>query len=133
MPAQIRAYHERNIAETRLPLWQFAGLALFVLGVVSGIVSDARDKEQRAGFLQSPQTGDIYEYKTKKGAFTTFRIALVSNDTIAVSFNDYEVDRSTGLYKIDKEENYSKEIYTIGKAELQKMFDSGEILDINRK
>jgi hypothetical protein len=133
MPAQVRAYHERNVAETRLPLWQFAGLALLFIGIAFGVYADGADKEEQALFLQAPQTGDIYELKTKAGAYTTFKVAEVAADTVTVSFNDYEVDKISGIYKIDIEENYSEELYYLTKSQLQEMFSAGEILDINRK
>ena len=133
MPAQIRAHHERNIAESRLPLWQFAGLALLFVGIAFGVYASGVDKEEQARFLQTPQTGDIFEIKTKAGAYTTFKVSDVIGDTVTVSFNDYEVDRASGIYKIDKEENYSEELYYLTKAQLEEMFSAGEIMDINRK
>ncbi len=133
MPAQIRAHHERNIAGTRLPLWQFSGLALVLVGIAFGVYADGADKEQQARFLEAPKSGDIYELKTKAGAYTTFRVAEAPGDTVTVSFNDYEVDRVSGIYKIDKDENYSEELYYLTRAQLQEMFSAGDILDINRK
>jgi hypothetical protein len=132
MPSQIRAYHERNIAESKIPLWQFSGLAILLVAIAMGINASNADKEERAKFLENPQSGDVYEYKTGVGAYTTFRVVDVGPDSLAVSFNNYEVDKFSGLYTIDKEENYSDTTYMLTRSELMKMFASGDILDINR-
>ena len=132
MPAQIRAYHERNLAETRLPIWQFSGLVLLLVAIVFGAYTNGLDKEQQAQLLQAPQSGDVYEWKTRSGAYTTFRVVGMHSDTLTVNFNNYQVDKISGIYNIDKIENYSDSVYQITSTELQKMYAAGEILDINR-
>lgn len=132
MPPQIKAYHERNLAETRIPVWQFTGVVLLTVAVAFGVYANGVDKDEQAQLLKAPVAGDVYEYKTGDGAYTTFRIAEVGEDSLAVSFNNYEVNKITGLSKIDKEENYSDTLYMLPRTELNEMFAAGEILDINR-
>jgi hypothetical protein len=134
MPAQIRAYHERNLTESRVPLWQFAGLGLIFVLVSLGVYNSNADKKEQAEFLKSPKSGDIYEYKSGPAAYTTFKITeVVNTDTLAVNFNAYETNKITGLTDIDKEENYSDTTYFMTRAKLMEMYASGDILDINRK
>ncbi|WP_254156248.1 hypothetical protein [Chryseosolibacter indicus] len=132
MPAQIKAYHERNLSETRLPIWQFSGLALFFIAIAFGAYTNGQDKDEQAQFLKAPKSGDVYEWKTKAGAYTTFRVSEVGTDTLKVHFNNYEVNKISGIYQIDKEENYSDTTYQITRTELQQMYAGGEIVDINR-
>jgi hypothetical protein len=132
MPAQIKQYHQRNIAETRIPIWQFAGLVIIALTVVAGIYNSKVENEKREAFLQNPNVGDIYHYKTGPSAYTTFKIVGVGADTLEVNFNNYEVDKITGIYKIEKDENYSDSVFLLPKASIQEMFAGGDILDINR-
>jgi hypothetical protein len=133
MPAQIKAHHERNIAESKLPLWQFTGLAILLVAIAFGVYANQSDKEQQAQFIKNPLTGDIYEFKTEAGAYTTFKVTEVGADTLMVSFNNYETNKITGIPQIDKAENYSDTLYYLTRAKIQEMFTSGEILDINRK
>ena len=134
MPAQIRTYHYKNLADTRLPMWQFAGLFLLAVSIAVGVYTNAKDKTEQAAFLQTPLAGDVYEVKTKTGSYTTFRVVNFETDTVLVNLNSYEVDKATGIRDIDKSENYSDSlIYALPHAELKQMFSAGEILDINRK
>src|SRR5687768_16490046 len=132
MPAQVRAYHERNLAETRVPVWHFSGLALVMVAIVFGVFNNQLERERQAKFLESPLAGDVYQYKTKGGSYTLFKIAEVGSDTLIVRFNDYEVNQLSGLYTIDKLENYSDKTYYLSKMELKEMFAAGNIADINR-
>ena len=57
----------------------------------------------------------------------------VNNDSLLVVPNDYEIDKMSKLYKIDKDVNYSEEFsFKIAKKEIETMYNSGEIFDINR-
>lgn len=57
----------------------------------------------------------------------------VNNDSLLVIPNNYEIDKMSKLYKIDKDENYSEEFsFKIAKKEIETMYNSGEIFDINR-
>ena len=132
MPAQIRAHHERTLTETRLPLWQFTGLALLLVFIAFSVYADRAKQEEQARFLKNPEAGDVYEYKTKEGHYTLFKINEVRNDTVIVRFNDYEVDRISGLHQINMDQNYSDSTYSLTKAELTEMFAAGNIADINR-
>jgi hypothetical protein len=132
MPAQIAAHHHRNLAETRLPLWQFTGLALIAVLVAFGVYGSAADKEQQAAFLKNPMAGDVYELKTKSGSYTTFKIVNVKPDTVEVRFNDYETNKITGISTIDIEENYSDTTYVLPAVTIREMFAAGEVVDVNR-
>lgn len=132
MPPQISAYHHRNLAETRLPLWQFTGLALVAVAIFFGIYANKIDKEEQAQFVANPMSGDVYEMKTSTGAYTTFKLVSVNADSVQIRPNNYEVDRISGIVDIDKDENYSDSTFTMPAGSLQDMFTSGDILDINR-
>jgi C4-type Zn-finger protein len=134
MPAQIKAYHHRNLSETRLPLWQFSGLALIFMAIVFGAFANKADAEERSAFLQDPKVGDVYELKTGEGNYTTFRLMDITTDSVIVNYNSYEVNKVTGLPQIDKEENYVDSlVYILSRTELDSMHREGNILDINRK
>jgi hypothetical protein len=132
MPAQISAYHHRNLTQTRLPVWQFTGLALLAVAIVAGTYGEKADKEQQASYVQSPMAGDVFEMKTGSGAYTTFKVVNVKSDSVQVRLNDYEVNTLSGITKIDKEENYSDSTYTMPVSSLNEMFTAGEIVDVNR-
>ena len=134
MPAQIKTYHQRNLSETRIPLWQFAGLALLGVAIAFGVYANSADEQERSTFLQNPQAGDVYEYKTEGGNYTTFRLVNVTTDSVIVNFNSFEVDGIGGISKLDKAENYNDTLlYALSRAELKDMHQKGTIIDINRK
>lgn len=134
MPAQIKAYHQRNLSETRIPLWQFAGLFLIFMAVAFGVYANSKDAEQESAYLQDPQAGDIYEFKTGDGSYTTFKLMHVTSDSVIVIYNAYEVNKITGISQIDKEENYSDTVmYALSRAEVKALHEKGDIIDINRK
>jgi hypothetical protein len=133
MPPNIRQYHEVSLAENRIPLWQFSGLALLMVLIAWTVYSSGKDKEEQAVFLASPAKGDVYEMKTEAGNYTLFKIVAIADDSVNVVYNDFEVTKLSGINKIDKDENYPDSIYySLSLGELKAMFEKGKIMDINR-
>ncbi|WP_298479207.1 zinc-ribbon domain-containing protein [uncultured Maribacter sp.] len=119
--------------EIKGPIWQFSGLFIFALLIVFAGFAGKKDKENEAQYLSSPLAGDIYDYKTENSQYSTMRIIHVSADSVYVQLNDFEIGRSSKIYKIDKEENYSKKAYGYSKDEIKTMYDQRIIIDIDRE
>lgn len=132
MPEPLRRESDNLKSEAKGPIWQFAGLGLIALLIAFAGYASGKEKELEEEYIKSPQVGDVYEYKTETRSYSTMKIMSVSQDSVFVSPNEYEINKITKLYRIDKPENYSKLSYGISKNELKEMYDSGEILDINR-
>ncbi len=133
MPELIRREYDNLKSETKGPIWQFAGLGIIALLIVWVNYTSGEEKKMQLEYLASPQEGDVYEYKVEEsGNYSTLKIVDVSGDSVFVSPNEYEINKITQIHKIDKAENYSDLYYGISKSDVRKMFDSGEILDVNR-
>ena len=133
MPEQIKREYDDLKHETEGPIWQFAGLMLIAILIALGYYASGEDKKQEIKYLANPQKGDIYKYKTETASYSTLKVAKVTNDSVFVFANEYEISKMRKIYKITKPENYSDLSYGISKTKLNDMYNSGEIFDINRK
>ncbi|WP_108808265.1 zinc-ribbon domain-containing protein [Aquimarina spinulae] len=132
MPESVKREYDNLKNNAKGPIWQFAGLGLIVVLITWGIYAGREDKKLALEYLVSPWVGDIYEYKIKTGSYSTLKVMSVSNDSVFVSPNEYEISRMSKIYKINTPKNYSESSYGISKNKLKEMYDSGEIFDINR-
>jgi hypothetical protein len=132
MSPVIRSRYQDLIKETKIPIWHFAGLAIIGVLVVFGIQSSAADAKNEEEYFKTPAIGDLYELKTDEGSFTSFKVTAVSNDSLWVRWNLYEVNKASGLYKLDKEENYSEEAMSIARIEVADLKKTSKIYNIKR-
>ncbi len=133
MPENIRRDYEVLKNHTKKPIWQFSGLAIIVGLIVWGNISSSYNAKMEKEYLSSPLVGDIYEYKVNNERYTTLKVVRLSNDSIFISPNEYETNKVSGVYKINKEENYSDEVYSFSKEDLDTMYRKGEIYEIHRE
>ncbi len=132
MPEPIKnAYHALK-KETKGPIWQFTGLAIITALVIWGIYAEWKRKKLDMEYISAPRKGDVYEYKVDSGSYSTLKVLRLSNDSVFVSQNEYQISKKSGIHTIDKPENYSASMYGISKSELAQMYDSGAIFDVNR-
>lgn len=132
MPEPTKREYENLKNETKGPIWQFAGLGVIAILIAWGSYASGEDKKLELEYIKSPQIGDIYEYKIETGSYSTLKVVSVTNDSVFVSPNEYEISRMSKIYKIDKPENYSGVSYGFLNSKIKEMYDSGEIFDINR-
>lgn len=133
-PELLEKYDEVK-TQVKTPYWQFAGSALIVLLIISGVYSGIQDDKKDNAFLKSPKTGDIYEIKTNKGQYTLYKVAEVKDDSVFVLVNQYETNKKTGLRQkemVASESFIQDEYLPIAKSELLKMKVSGEIQSVKR-
>ena len=119
-------------AQTRTPIWQFAGVVLIAALVGFSMYASGQAAKDRQEYIANPMTGDIYNIKTEDKNYTTFKIVSVTADSVFVSPNKYETDKSTGIYKINKAENYLDESYGISRSTLKQMLQDDTIYGIDR-
>lgn len=97
-----------------------------------GVFSDKQKEGKVADLVENPVMYDKYTFKTENNSYSTFIVVEVFTDSIYVNHNDYEIDKVSAIYKIDKEENYPDDIYVITTEEIKEMYAAGEIKDIDR-
>lgn len=132
MPNAIKAEFEQVKSNSKGPIWQFSGLGLFAILIAVAVYANNENSKLDLEYLQTPQVGDVYEYKIESGRYSTLKVVEVAGDSVFVSPNDYEINKRTKLDEIDKAENYGELSYSISTKELKEMYDSGEIFDVNR-
>ncbi|NQX77118.1 hypothetical protein [Gilvibacter sp.] len=119
-------------SESRGPIWQWAGLAIFVCFVIGAVVASNVQDKRELEYLAAPESGDIYRYKAGYSSYTTFKVVRVDTDSLYIMDNSYEVDKYSGIYKIDKEENYMEPVYGVSREQVLEMHEAGDIMRIER-
>ena len=134
MPEHVKRVYSDTRKDVKLPIWQFSGLALIALLIAYSVYASGKTSDRKDAYMANPIAGDIYTYETDTGYYSTLKVALVTNDSLYVIPNEYEVEKSYGTYKIDKPENYPEEYtYGISRDEIQRMYDNSEIYAIERE
>lgn len=132
MPEFLLATYKKIKADSKTPFWMFSGSVLFAILFVILTLNEQKQKRIKMQFVLTPKTGDILEVKNKDNQYTTYLIADIKGDSIFWTTNKYQVNDPAELQFI-KDSAYQDEIFYISKTELKKLFDKGNILNINRK
>lgn len=132
MPDNLKRKYEDFKSDAKGPIWQFVGLFLIACLIGFAGYSSGQDKENTAKYFAEPAIGDIYEYRIETGSYSTMKVMEVTEDSLYMSFNDYEISKSSRIYKIEKEENYPEETYGVSRQDLQAMKADGDLLEIQR-
>jgi hypothetical protein len=120
---------EKNPVKT--PIWLYSGLFIVAAYILFLIYDSGETKKNEAHYLKSPKVGDVYSFKSNFGFYSSMKVFEVKKDSLYVLMNEMQVDQSTGISKIDNEENY-KEIYSFSKEQIKKMYKEDEIYEIER-
>ena len=132
MSRHLKDEYNHFKSTTQTPIWQFSGLVIIAALVSWGFYSSSQNDKENAAFFDDPQAGDVYEFKTETGNYSTMKIYEVAKDSIYMIPNEYETNKISGINDIDKEKNYADFNYGIARGDLQIMFEDGTIRDINR-
>lgn len=114
------------------PIWQFSGLALLVLLIFWGNHAGSEKKSNELTYLNNPMPGDVYHYRLSTGNYSTLKVVNVLRDSVFVVPNNYEINKRSRLYKIEKPENYSTASYGLSKADLKAKYSANEIFLVFR-
>lgn len=135
MPPAVKTAYDNLKAQTRTPWWTFIGSALFAIFIAWLVVADRANDKENAILILSPHMGDVFDVKTKAGAYTLYKVAKVKGDSVFVRINEFEVCRRSGLPKIRTKGDaaFPADLYGFSKTELKEMLASAEIVDITRE
>jgi hypothetical protein len=134
MPSSMLQAYDRIKAQTRVPIWTFAGVALVGVMIAAGFVSDKQKDERNATLIQAPATGDVFEVKTKEGQYTLMKVADVRGDSLLIQLHQYETNKLTGLADLKRkgDAGYTEEVFVVLKDDVKAMVKDGEIIEIIR-
>jgi len=131
-PIQTKLDREKEKDGAKTPIWMFSGLGVVAVLVAIGIYSSGETEKKEAEYLKAPKAGDVYEMKIDNGHYSTARVDKVDKDSVYVTFNDYETDKSSGINDIDVEKNYSIFRGSYTRQMIQDLYKKDSIFAINR-
>lgn len=131
MNDQLKMAYQNVKSHTKTPIKHWSGLGIILLIIAFTVYSVNQHKKDVLVYLENPQVGDVYEYQPSD-YYSLLKVTSVSNDSVFVSSNKYEVERKSGLRKINKDANFDGKPYGISKQELKDLYESEKILDIDR-
>jgi zinc-ribbon family len=124
---------EKEKSPVKFPVWMFSGLFVITALVGFGVYTSNETDKNEAEFVKNPKVGDVYSIKVSDAHFTCARVDKVDKDSIYLTDNDYETDKSTGIDAIDVSKNYTTEKEVLTKKEIQDAFKKEKIFAITRK
>ena len=132
LPQQIKSKFDLEKGASGFPIWYFSGLAIIAVLIFGGIYTAKLHDDDVAKYINDPQIGDIYTLEGERSGYhSTMRIQEVTSDSVYALMSDYEYN-TTSLSDLDKDENYSGEIYSFSKEDILSLFAEEAIEDINR-
>jgi hypothetical protein len=131
-PADYTSAFFRLKSTLRKPWWTYSGLGLLILSIVITIIVSEQDKAYDAQIILTPKKGDVYEVKLNDSEYTLYKVDRVHGGVVFIFENEYTVDQSTGLYKLE-DKPYSKESTPVSLTSLKHMLEVGEIINVERQ
>jgi hypothetical protein len=132
MPQNLRLAYYNVRAKAKTPIWMFSGLALLGLLIVYGIYGSNKDDERNKQLIVNLKPNDILQLKVPEG-YTNAKITAVRGDSVFYKYNEFVVNKRSGLYKINNEGNsFSEEEEGATKKEMENKYTSKVIFKIIR-
>ena len=131
-PMHIRREYDEKKSRVSPKIWQFSGIILLLILIPTAVYFGKLDNQRELEYIANPVAGDVYRYETVAGDYSTMKVTSVDADSVYVIENDYETNKMSKVYKIDKPENYSSAPFGISREELKQRYDDREIYDVQR-
>lgn len=133
LPEHIKQKFELEKSGASYPIWYFSGLAVLACLISFAFYASNENAENDKLYIETPAIGDVYSVKaSKSGYYSAMKVTDITNDSIYVLFNNYEIDKRSKIYKIDKVENYTTETGAYSKQEIKDLFNEKIIYDVDR-
>lgn len=123
---------ERRYQNDIRNIWTFLGLAV-VLGIAISLISrQSKERYEIVDLIKSPKPGDVYEYQTAQGNYSTMRIVNVTADSIFFIENQFETATILAVAELDKPENYFPTVLGRDRSMIDSMYEFGVIVFVDR-
>jgi hypothetical protein len=133
MTTDLKAEYDLMRNEVKTPVWHFTGLGILAALMVLGYFAVQESDKNDLAYLNAPQVGDVYHYEIEPGSYSLMRVASVNGDTIGVHFNSMQINKISGLYKLNKPENFdTTSSVSILKSKLLELHEKGDLMSVNR-
>jgi len=118
----------------KAPFYLYAGL-IIIAGLILWIsVANRNTQKEKAAFVASPRTGDVYTIRNEESNTTTYyflKVSRINGDTIYTYHNTLEYSKFVSKFN-DGDFFTAEEEVIYTKKELQEMLDKGEINSVER-
>ena len=132
LPEQIKRKFELE-KHRGVPVLHFSGLAITACFVAYFSYSNSKEKENEAIYSTAPKVGDVYHVESNTANhYTSMKVTGVTNDSVQIVYNDYEIDKKSQVSDIDKSINYTNQTDTYSIKEITTLFEDDTIYDIER-
>ena len=131
--SKIKLIEENRKTNRRRPIWLFSGVILLIGFIFYYCIDLYQTGNETKILVKNPTFGDVYSIKFSNGYYSTMRIDKITNDSVYLTRNDYDVYLSSDVEDIDKTENYTNKKINYSKKDLLKLYDTDEIVSIIRK
>ena len=134
LPTELHPAVRELKKSTRFPLWTWAGVAVFVLGLAGAAIAGRYHERDRVAWLAAPQAGDIYTVHSPGDStrYSLLKVVSAKGNTVEVVGNEYETDDSSPVTELNSPEKYSKESESLTVLDLQIMHNRGQLTDVDR-
>ena len=126
-----RAYKTMK-SDSRVPIWHFSGVFIVALLVGFFMISDKVEAQEDQSYIENPLAGDVYEYSNGPERYSTLKVVEVNPDSVYFLYNNYDYSQKAGIEEIKADSCYNEDVYMMSRQELENMFNSGTIYDVNR-
>ncbi|QQS36000.1 MAG: hypothetical protein IPM56_17455 [Ignavibacteriales bacterium] len=122
---------------TSSPGYLFSGLFIFLLAAVFFVFRfiDSGSKpgqDDFADYLNSPESGDVYEIKTDNGNYSLLKIVDVKDDSVYVKFHVEEKESQSEIKMLSTDKNFARDVFAFSMEQIKQNYDDGLILNIQR-
>lgn len=130
----LNSVYEALKSRFRMPGWTFSGLFITFCLIILIAINVRMNGNKYSQYIASPKPGDIYEVRVDKGIYTIYKVNKVTNEGVVVYVHEYEVEKLSRLYKLKAmgDSGFIQLDVEISKNELERMFNSHEIISIER-
>jgi hypothetical protein len=134
LPAEIQTKFDRENEKNpaKNPVWFFSGLFIIAGLIGMGMYFSNQNETENKDFFNNPAKGDVYHTTATNGYYTSMKIDSIGKDSIYFFVNEYETNKKSDVKNIDIDKNY-KSVYGFSKEDINQMFETEEIYDIERK
>lgn len=132
MPAGLRLSYDNIKAQTKTPVWTFAGLVLIAVAAVAITLIQQQKSQRVTQMIPSLKKGDIIHLRLSDTTFTVEKVSRVKGDTVFLLYSKYQIDRFMDISDLEsKEFETQEEAVTV--ADLKAQDKKDEIIDIKRE
>ena len=131
MPAGLRLSYDNIKAQTKTPVWTFAGLMLIAVVAVAITFYEQQKSQKVTQMIPFLKKGDIIHLRLSDTTFTVEKVSRVKGDTVFLLYSKYQINRFMDISDLEsKEFETQEEAVTV--ADLKAQDKKDEIIDIKR-